>query len=146
MANYHPCVQMWLYPPHAGIQTCHPFEIWLENIPTTFPLPVWEPQPCLQLPKGCLSSIRHNRMRDIVVEFLTEVCPNVSTEPALQPITGETFSHRSTDTDDGARLDITAQNLLVFQLSCTLQLQDVISCLLSLARTREEEDIQKEGQ
>ena len=53
-------------------------------------------------------------MRDIVVEFLTEVCPNVSTEPALQPITGETFSHRSTDTDDGARLDITAQNLLIF--------------------------------
>ena len=31
-------------------------------------------------------------------------------EAALQPLTGETFPHRSTNTDDGARLIVKAQN------------------------------------
>ena len=56
-------------------------------------------------PRRSFLSIRHDRLRGLFAEFLTEVCPNVSTEPALQPISGETFSHRSANTDDGARLD-----------------------------------------
>ena len=42
--------------------------------------------------------------------FLTEVCPNVAIEPALQPLSGETFPLRSANVDDGARLDVKAQN------------------------------------
>ena len=57
-----------------------------------------------------MPSIRHNRIRDLLAQFLTEVCPNVAIQPALQPLTGETFPHRITNTDDGARLDVKAQN------------------------------------
>ena len=58
-----------------------------------------------------VSSIRHNRIiRDVLTQFLTEVCPNVAIEPAMQPLSGESFPHRSINTDDGARLDVKAQN------------------------------------
>ena len=43
-------------------------------------------------------------------QLLTEVCPNVCVEPTLQPLTGESFPLRSTNTEEGARLGIKAQN------------------------------------
>ena len=64
----------------------------------------------LSCSKGAMPSIRHNRIRDLLAQFLTEVCPNVAIEPAPQPLTGETFLHRSTNMDNGARLDVKAQN------------------------------------
>ena len=42
-----------------------------------------------------------------MAQFLTEVCPNVSIEPHLQPLTGEIFSLRSAITDQA---DIRIQN------------------------------------
>ena len=60
--------------------------------------------------KGAMPSIRHNHIRDLLAQFLTEVCPNVAIEPALQPLTGETFPQSSTNMDDRARLDVKAQN------------------------------------
>ena len=33
MANYHPCVQIWLYPPLAGIQRFYLFEIMVGDHP-----------------------------------------------------------------------------------------------------------------
>ena len=53
--------------------------------------------------------LRHNGIRDIFGQLLTKVCPNVGIEPVLQPLSGETYLHRSTNTEDGARLDIRAQ-------------------------------------
>ena len=41
--------------------------------------------------RGHFRSIRHDQIRDLFAEFLTEVCPNMSTELALQPISRETF-------------------------------------------------------
>ena len=64
----------------------------------------------LSCSKGAMPSIRHNQIRDLLARFLTEVCPNVAIEPALQPLSGETFPLRSANMDDGARLDIKAQN------------------------------------
>ena len=64
----------------------------------------------LSCPKGALPSIRHDRIRDITAELLTEVCPNVAIEPTLQPLSGERFSLRSTNIEDEARLDIKAQD------------------------------------
>ena len=61
-------------------------------------------------PKGAMPSIRHNAIRDITAQLLTEVCPNICVEPTLQPLTGESFPLRSTNTEEGARLDIKAQN------------------------------------
>ena len=60
--------------------------------------------------KGSLRiTIRHNEIRDITATLLTEVCHNVAIEPPLQPITGETLTARSANTDDNARLDIRAR-------------------------------------
>ena len=64
----------------------------------------------LSCSKGAMPSIRHNQIRDLLARFLTEVCPNVAIEPALQPLSGETFPLRSANMDDGARLDVKAQN------------------------------------
>ena len=37
-------------------------------------------------PYGGFPIIRHNEVRDLTATLLTEVCHNVATEPALQPI------------------------------------------------------------
>ena len=43
--------------------------------------------------KGAFPTVRHNHIRDLTAQLLTEVCPNVGIEPHLQPISGETFLH-----------------------------------------------------
>ena len=58
---------------------------------------------------GGFPTIRHNEIRDITATLLTEVCSNVSTEPALQPLSGERMSNLTANTDDGARADIRAR-------------------------------------
>ena len=58
-----------------------------------------------------MPTLRHNAIRDIFGQLLTEMCPNMGIEPMLQPLSGETYHHRSTSTKDGARLDIRAQNI-----------------------------------
>ena len=62
----------------------------------------------LSCPLGGFPSIRHNKIRDLTANLMTEVCHNVSIEPHLQPITGETFPaiYMTANTEDGARSDI----------------------------------------
>ena len=62
----------------------------------------------LSCPTGGFPSIRHNEVRDITASLLSEVCHGVSIEPHLQPLSGETMSLRSANTDDNSRLDIAA--------------------------------------
>ena len=62
----------------------------------------------LSCPKGGFPSIRHNEIRDLTANLLSEVCHSVTTEPHLQPISGEVFSRASANVEDGARLDILA--------------------------------------
>ena len=57
---------------------------------------------------GGFRSLRHNEIRDMTASLLTEVCRNVKTKPELQPLTGETFSLRSANTEDNSRLGIRA--------------------------------------
>ena len=59
-------------------------------------------------PKGGFPSIRHNETCDLTAGLLTEVCHEVEVEPHLQPVTGEKFILTSSNTEDGARLDISA--------------------------------------
>lgn len=59
---------------------------------------------------GGLPSIRHNELRDITAELLTEVCHNVGTEPALQSLSQEQLKHRTANREDGARLDVVAES------------------------------------
>ena len=51
-------------------------------------------------------SIRHNEIRDITANLLTEVCHDVLVEPNLQPLTGEALAHRTSNVSEGARLDV----------------------------------------
>ena len=62
----------------------------------------------LSCAKGGYPSIRHNEIRDLTANLVTEVCSIVSVEPMLQPITGETFRGASANVQEGARLDIAA--------------------------------------
>ena len=62
----------------------------------------------LSCPKGGFPSIRHNEIRDLTANLLSEVCSDVSIEPDLQPHTGEGFALSTTNTQDNARLDIAA--------------------------------------
>lgn len=64
----------------------------------------------LSCSRGGFPSIRHNEVRDITAEFLTEICHGVGTEPCLQPVTDERLTQRSANREEGARLDIVAEN------------------------------------
>ena len=57
---------------------------------------------------GGYPTIRHNEIRDLTASLLKQVCTNVSTEPHLQPLTGESLPP-SANTQDDARLDVRAR-------------------------------------
>ena len=62
--------------------------------------------------KGGFVTLCHNDIHDLSASLLKEVwlvCPNICREPILQPLTGESLQLWSASTDDGARLDISAQ-------------------------------------
>ena len=59
---------------------------------------------------GGFSSIRHSEIRDITAHLMSKVCHNVGIEPELQPLTGERFHFRSANVEDGARMDVRAEN------------------------------------
>ncbi|XP_064392578.1 uncharacterized protein LOC135340186 [Halichondria panicea] len=65
----------------------------------------------LSCPKGGFPSLRHNEIRDITANLLSEVCNNVCIEPHLQPISGEHLPGTTANITEGARLDIAANGL-----------------------------------
>ena len=48
----------------------------------------------------------HNKLRDVTANLLTEVCHDVMVEPYLQPLTGEVMANATSNSSEGARLDI----------------------------------------
>ena len=62
-------------------------------------------------PKGGFPTLRHNEVRDITADLLTESCYDVAIEPQLHPLDGETFQHKTAITDDQTRLDISARGV-----------------------------------
>ena len=60
----------------------------------------------LSCSRGGYPSLRHNELRDLMAQLLSETCPNVSTEPELQPLSGETLAHLTSNAQDGACLDV----------------------------------------
>ena len=64
----------------------------------------------LSCPRGGFPSVRHNEIRNITADLMSEVCHSVGVEPSLQPVTGEHFEYRTANREDGARLDIVAQS------------------------------------
>ena len=63
----------------------------------------------LNCPFGGFPTIRHNELRDVTANLLSQICSNVQIEPHLQPLSGETLAHRTSNVDDQARLDISAK-------------------------------------
>ena len=59
---------------------------------------------------GGFPTLRHNELRDVTAKLMTETCHNVGTEPTLQPMSGEILQQKSANREDGARLDIVADN------------------------------------
>jgi len=60
----------------------------------------------LSCSKDGFPSIRHNEVRDLTAELLSEVCHAVEIEPHLQPLNDETFQQKTADVQDGTYLDI----------------------------------------
>ena len=50
--------------------------------------------------------MRHNKLRDITAQCLTEVCYGVGIKPHLQPLSDEPLHHSTANRDDGTCLDI----------------------------------------
>ena len=64
---------------------------------------------------------RHNRIRDMVADFLNDVAHGVHTEPGLQPLTGEQLPEGSNCSDE-ARVDVAARG---FWQDCEMAYFDV---------------------
>ena len=62
----------------------------------------------LSCTRGGFPTLRHNEVRDLTASMLSEVCLNVSIEPALQELRGETLSGSSSNRNCGARVDVAA--------------------------------------
>ena len=59
---------------------------------------------------GGFPAIRHNELRDLTAQLLTETCHSVGIEPQLQPLRDEQLRHQTANREDGARLDVVAEN------------------------------------
>ena len=59
-------------------------------------------------PTGAFPIVRHDELRDLTADLLSEVCHDVCIEPHLQPLTGESLSYSTANTEENARLDVRA--------------------------------------
>ena len=67
----------------------------------------------LNCQRGGFVVIRHNEVRDLTAELLSEVCNDVAIEPSLTPLSGEIFQSQTTSTEDDSRCDIAARGFWV---------------------------------
>ena len=58
--------------------------------------------------RGAFPIHHHNEVRNLTAELLSQVCHKVSLEPSLQKLDNEHFQLQTANTDDNARLDISA--------------------------------------
>jgi len=58
---------------------------------------------------GGFMVIRHDEVRDLTAQMLREVCHDVRVEPDLLPTGGRNLDHRTVNTADDARVDISAR-------------------------------------
>ena len=70
-------------------------------------------QHAMSCKRGGFATIRHNDLRDLTANLLSNVCNDVEIEPKLLPVTGENFSNRTANTRTEARLDIRSRGFWV---------------------------------
>ena len=90
----------------------------------------WQP---LQVPSTCacevkfsiehaqrwFSSIRHNEIKDLTSNLLSEICNDVFIEAGLQPIDGEILIVECSNSQDVAKLDTAASGFCSSRFQCT---------------------------
>ena len=57
-------------------------------------------------PHGGMIISRHNEIRDLTADWMSEVCKETETEPLLQPLSEESILSRSANKQEDARVDI----------------------------------------
>ena len=62
-------------------------------------------------PMGWMTTVRHNEVRDLTADLMSEVCQNVCTKPELQPLPGEILHGRLAICQNGARVDIRGEGI-----------------------------------
>ena len=67
----------------------------------------------LSCKKGGFVTLRHNTIRDLTANLLSEVCKDVRIEPPLHQLSGESLEGATTNKKDDARLDIAARGFWV---------------------------------
>ena len=70
-------------------------------------------QHALSCKKGGFVSQRHNTLRNVTAKLMSEVCNDVKVEPPLQQLTGESFSEKTSNRSNEARLDISSRGFWV---------------------------------
>ena len=63
----------------------------------------------LTCPTGGFACECSNDLRDFTANLLTEVCPNLCTEQPLQALTGGLLLYETSNSEDGAHFDVSAQ-------------------------------------
>ena len=76
-----------------------------QNCPTNVTGNGMSVEHALSCAKGGFPTIRHNEVRDLTANLLTEVCKDVRIEPELQPVMPQQLSGATANAQDGARLD-----------------------------------------
>ena len=66
-------------------------------------------QHSLSCKKGGFATLRHNHIKNVTAELLSQVTKHLKIEPVLQSLTDKTFEQRTANTSDAARLDISAR-------------------------------------
>ena len=66
----------------------------------------------LSCPKGGFIALRHNEIRDVTADALSECCKDVAVEPVLQEVTGEDLPPSAIKSDE-ARVDVAARGFWV---------------------------------
>ena len=70
-------------------------------------------QHAMSCKNGGFITIRHNDLRDLNANLLTEVCKDVDIEPQLVLVTGQIFENRTTNTNNEGRVDIKSRGFWV---------------------------------
>ena len=70
-------------------------------------------QHAMSCERGGFITIRHNDLRDLTANFLSNVCDDVEIEPKLLPVTGQNISNRIANTRTETRLDIRSRGFWV---------------------------------
>ena len=60
---------------------------------------------------GGFVTLHHNKLKDITGALLEEVCHDAAVEPILQPVPDNNLVPSKANSNDGARLDVSAKHL-----------------------------------